>query len=109
MIELFGRVLIDEVVLWENRFTKEENNVLEFLQRRLSILDIGSFLKEEKLRASGIIDMWMELYGKSTKSNTVYVEYLNDLAFLNIYKRLPIWYVVSAATLFLCTFLSSTV
>ncbi|KAG2261361.1 hypothetical protein Bca52824_068440 [Brassica carinata] len=88
MIEEFGRLLNNEVVLWEKRFKEEENptTVLEFLQRRLSILYIGSFLKEEKLRASGIIDMWLELYGKSSKSSTIYVKYLNDLAFLNIYK-----------------------
>ncbi|CAH8339884.1 unnamed protein product [Eruca vesicaria subsp. sativa] len=47
-------------------------------------LDMGSFLEDQKIRASVIIDMWMELYGKS--SSILCMTYLEDLASQNLLK-----------------------
>ncbi|KAF2533958.1 hypothetical protein F2Q70_00032007 [Brassica cretica] len=68
-------------------------NVIECLQPSLNVLkphlkdcflDIGSFLTQGKIRVSSIIDICMELYGKGSESSTVYVKYLNELAFRNL-------------------------
>ncbi|CAH8357546.1 unnamed protein product [Eruca vesicaria subsp. sativa] len=51
-------------------------------------LDMGSFLEDQKIRASVIIDMWMELYGIS--STVVCMKYLEDLASQNLLKLVPL-------------------
>ncbi|KFK28373.1 hypothetical protein AALP_AA8G506900 [Arabis alpina] len=51
-------------------------------------MDMGSFLEDQKICASVIIDIWVELYGKG--SSTVYVKYLNDLATRNLLKLIPL-------------------
>nr|BAJ34160.1 unnamed protein product [Eutrema halophilum] len=54
-------------------------------------LDMGLFLEDQKIRASVIIDMWMELYGKgSTNSSYVYMKYLSDLASQHLLKHIPL-------------------
>ncbi|CAH8281045.1 unnamed protein product [Arabidopsis lyrata] len=50
--------------------------------------DMGSFLEEQKIRASVIIDMWVELYGKG--SSILYMKYLEDLASQNLLKLVPL-------------------
>ncbi|CAA0412563.1 unnamed protein product [Arabidopsis thaliana] len=50
-------------------------------------LDMGSFLEDQKIRASVIIDMWVELYGKG--SSILYM-YLEDLASQNLLKLVPL-------------------
>ena len=96
----------------------DSSDVLECLQPSFNVLkphlkdcflDIGSFITQGKIRVSSIIDIWMELYGKGSESSTVYAEYLNDLAYHNLLKLVNLGYVVSAATLFLCAFLVSTI
>ncbi|VVB18260.1 unnamed protein product [Arabis nemorensis] len=47
-------------------------------------LDMGSFLEDQKIRASVIIDIWVELYGKG--SSTMCMKYLEDLASQNLLK-----------------------
>ena len=112
MIEVIGVQLVRKFV---NRITgrveswsEEETildspqpTVLECLQPSLNVmdphlkdcfLDMGSFHKDVKIRATSIIDMWMELYGKGSKC-TVYVKYLNELAFRNLLKLDPLGYV----------------
>ncbi|XP_013611364.1 PREDICTED: probable disease resistance protein At5g66900 isoform X3 [Brassica oleracea var. oleracea] len=51
-------------------------------------LDMGSFLEDQKIRASVIIDIWMELYGKS--SSILCKKYLEDLASQNLLKLVPL-------------------
>ena len=55
-------------------------------------LDMGSFLEDQKIRASVIIDIWMELYGKN--SSILCMKYLEDLASQNLLKLVPLGYVV---------------
>ncbi|WZZ36813.1 hypothetical protein YC2023_020214 [Brassica napus] len=55
-------------------------------------MDMGSFLEDQKIRASVIIDLWVELYGTSS-SSIVYMKYLNDLASQNLLKLIPLGYV----------------
>ncbi|KAG7614490.1 Powdery mildew resistance protein RPW8 domain [Arabidopsis suecica] len=50
-------------------------------------LDMGSFLEDQKIRASVIIDMWVELYGKG--SSILYM-YLEDLASQNLLQLVPL-------------------
>jgi len=69
-------------------------------------LDMGSFLEDQKIRASVIIDMWVELYGKG--SSILYM-YLEDLASQNLLKLVPLGYVIYVSNLYLCTFLPSTI
>ncbi|KAH0899948.1 hypothetical protein HID58_049516 [Brassica napus] len=52
-------------------------------------MDMGSFLEDQKIRASVIIDLWVELYGTSS-SSIVYMKYLNDLASQNLLKLIPL-------------------
>ena len=123
LIEVIGVQLIRKAE--EESWSKEETilhnpqpTVLECLQPSFNVLkphlkdcflDIGSFITQGKIRVSSIIDIWMELYGKGSESSTVYAEYLNDLAYHNLLKLVNLGYVVSAATLFLCAFLVSTI
>ncbi|CAA7056902.1 unnamed protein product [Microthlaspi erraticum] len=51
-------------------------------------LDMGSFLEDQKILASVIIDMWMELYGRS--SSNLCMKYLEDLASQNLLKLVPL-------------------
>ncbi|KFK28371.1 hypothetical protein AALP_AA8G506700 [Arabis alpina] len=51
-------------------------------------LDMGLFLEDQKIRASVIIDIWMELYGKG--SSTMCMKYLEDLASQNLLKLVPL-------------------
>ncbi|XP_009112342.2 probable disease resistance protein At5g66900 isoform X3 [Brassica rapa] len=51
-------------------------------------LDMGSFLEDQKIRASVIIDIWMELYGKN--SSILCMKYLEDLASQNLLKLVPL-------------------
>ncbi|CAH2043151.1 unnamed protein product [Thlaspi arvense] len=53
-------------------------------------LDMGSFLEDQKIRASVIIDIWLELYGKGSSTGNVYMKYLNDLASQNLLKLIPL-------------------
>ncbi|XP_024007632.1 probable disease resistance protein At5g66910 [Eutrema salsugineum] len=54
-------------------------------------LDMGLFLEDQKIRASVIIDIWMELYGKgNTSSHVVYMKYLDDLASQHLLKLIPL-------------------
>ncbi|KAF8045329.1 hypothetical protein N665_5175s0002 [Sinapis alba] len=54
-------------------------------------MDMGSFLEDRKIRASVIIDIWMELYGKGTTSSSFrYLNYLYDLASQNLLKLIPL-------------------
>ncbi|KAH0851767.1 hypothetical protein HID58_094491 [Brassica napus] len=71
--------------------------VLECLQPSFSalepnlkecFLDMGSFLEDQKIRASVIIDIWMELYGKN--SSILCMKYLEDLASQNLLKLVPL-------------------
>ncbi|KAJ0254111.1 Powdery mildew resistance protein [Hirschfeldia incana] len=110
LIEVIGVQLIRKAV---NRMTGEveswseeetildspQPTILECLQPSLNVLkphlkdcflDMGSFLTQGKIPASSIIDMWVELYGEGSKSSTVYVEYLNKLAFRNLLKLDPL-------------------
>lgn len=58
-------------------------------------MDMGSFLEDQKIRASVIIDIWVELYGKGTTSSSfVYMKYLDDLASHYLLKLTPLGYVV---------------
>ncbi|XP_023644254.1 probable disease resistance protein At5g66900 isoform X2 [Capsella rubella] len=50
-------------------------------------LDMGSFLEDQKIRASIIIDIWVELYGKGS---TLCMKYLEDLASQNLLKLVPL-------------------
>ncbi|KAJ0234358.1 Powdery mildew resistance protein [Hirschfeldia incana] len=50
-------------------------------------LDMGSFHEDQKIRASVIIDLWVELYGRGTSSC---MKYLNDLASQNLLKLIPL-------------------
>ena len=63
-------------------------------------MDMGSFLEDQKIRASVIIDIWMELYGIS--SSVVCMKYLEDLASQNLLKLVPLGYVVSVCTFLTC-------
>ncbi|KAJ0236565.1 disease resistance protein [Hirschfeldia incana] len=56
---------------------------------RECFLDMGSFLEDQKIRASVIIDIWMELYGKSS-SSILCMKYLEDLASQNLLKLVPL-------------------
>ncbi|CAN6851448.1 unnamed protein product [Brassica oleracea] len=51
-------------------------------------MDMGCFLEDQKIRASVLIDIWMELYCKS--SSTVCMKYLEDLASQNLLKLVPL-------------------
>ncbi|CAF2089145.1 unnamed protein product [Brassica napus] len=51
-------------------------------------MDMGSFLEDQKIRASVIIDIWMELYGIS--SSVVCMKYLEDVASQNLLKLVPL-------------------
>ena len=53
-------------------------------------LDMGSFLKDQKIIASTIIDVWSELHGKD---NIICMNYLQELASHNLLKLLPLGYV----------------
>ncbi|KAJ4900991.1 Disease resistance protein (NBS-LRR class) family [Raphanus sativus] len=101
LIRKFVNWATDKVKRWSEEETIIDNpqpNVLECLQPSLNVLDphlkdcfldIGSFLTQGKIRVSSIIDMWMELYGKGSESSTVYVKYLNELAFRNLLELDP--------------------
>ncbi|AED98277.1 disease resistance protein-like [Arabidopsis thaliana] len=49
-------------------------------------MDMGSFLQDQKIRASLIIDIWMELYGRGSSSTNKFMLYLNELASQNLLK-----------------------
>ncbi|ESQ47459.1 hypothetical protein EUTSA_v10020099mg [Eutrema salsugineum] len=51
-------------------------------------MDMGSFREDQKIRASVIVDIWVELYGKG--SSLLYMKYLNDLASQNLLKLIPL-------------------
>ncbi|CAH8360924.1 unnamed protein product [Eruca vesicaria subsp. sativa] len=107
LIEVIGVQLIRKFVNWARRevksWSEEETildspqpTVLECLQPILNVLDphlkdcfldIGSFLTQGEIRASCIIDIWMELFGKGS---TVYVKDLNELALHNLLKIVPL-------------------
>ncbi|CAN7127929.1 unnamed protein product [Brassica rapa subsp. narinosa] len=57
-------------------------------------MDMGSFLEDQKIRASVLIDIWVELYyGKGTTSDDIsmaYMKYLVDLASQNLLNLIPI-------------------
>ncbi|CAH8281044.1 unnamed protein product [Arabidopsis lyrata] len=53
-------------------------------------LDMGSFLEDQKIHASLIIDIWVELYGRGSTSTNMYMKYLNDLASQNLLKLVPL-------------------
>ncbi|KAJ0239069.1 Powdery mildew resistance protein [Hirschfeldia incana] len=55
-------------------------------------MDMGSFLEDQKIRASVLIDIWVELYGKgtSTSRDFAYMKYLNDLASQNLLNLIPL-------------------
>lgn len=58
-------------------------------------MDMGSFLEYQKISASVLVDIWVELYGRgSSSSSYVCMMYLNDLASQNLLKLTPPWYVV---------------
>ena len=58
-------------------------------------MDMGSFLEDQKIRASVIIDIWVELYGKGTPSSSFeYMKYLHDLASQNLLRLIPLGYAV---------------
>lgn len=61
-------------------------------------LDMGSFIEDQKIHASAIIDLWVELYGKGS---IVCMKYLEDFASQNLLKLVPLGYVVSVSTFFL--------
>ncbi|CAN7079830.1 unnamed protein product [Brassica oleracea var. botrytis] len=96
LIRKFVNWATGKVKSWFEEKTILDNpqpNVIECLQPSLNVLkphlndcflDIGSFLTQGKIRVSSIIDIWMELYGKGSESSTVYVKYLNELAFRNL-------------------------
>lgn len=64
---------------------------------RECFLDTGSFLEDQRIIASTLIDLWSELYGKES---ILCMSYLEDLASRNLIKLLPLGYV---------TFFSSTI
>lgn len=119
LIRKFVNWATDKVKRWSEEETIIDNpqpNVLECLQPSLNVLDphlkdcfldIGSFLTQGKIRVSSIIDMWMELYGKGSESSTVYVKYLNELAFRNLLELDPPRYV--SFNIASCTLLQSTI
>ncbi|KAJ0254108.1 Powdery mildew resistance protein [Hirschfeldia incana] len=98
LIRKFVNWATGKVKSWSEEKTILDNpqpNVLECLQPSLNVLDphlkdcfldVGSFLTQGKIRVSSIIDIWMELYGKGS---TVYVKYLNELAFRNLLELDP--------------------
>ncbi|XP_010444714.1 PREDICTED: probable disease resistance protein At5g66910 isoform X1 [Camelina sativa] len=54
-------------------------------------LVVGSFLEDQKIWASLILDIWVELFGRGSSSSTnVYMKYLNDLASQNLLKIVPL-------------------
>ncbi|WZY79301.1 hypothetical protein YC2023_025685 [Brassica napus] len=84
----------DQVESWS-----EGKTILERLQPSFDALkphlkecfmDMGSFLEDQKICASVIIDLWVELYGTSSSSSIVYMKYLNDLASQNLLKLIPL-------------------
>lgn len=110
----YGLPLVIEVVgvslkgrglhLWKDQVESwsEGKIILERLQPSFNALephlkecfmDMGSFLEDHKIRASVIIDLWVELYGTSSSSSIVYMKYLNDLASQNLLKLVPLRYV----------------
>uniref|UniRef100_A0A1J3I632 Putative disease resistance protein n=1 Tax=Noccaea caerulescens TaxID=107243 RepID=A0A1J3I632_NOCCA len=77
----------------ETVLDKPQPTVLECLQPSFNalepnlkecFLDMGSFLEDQKICASAIIDIWMELYGRS--SSNLCMKYLEDLASQNLLK-----------------------
>ncbi|CAH8360899.1 unnamed protein product [Eruca vesicaria subsp. sativa] len=101
LIEAIGVQLVRKAFDWES--DEEETilhspqpTVLECLQPSFNVLkphlkdcflDMSSFLTQGKIRASTIIDIWMELYSEdSERSNVNYVWHLNDLASHNLVK-----------------------
>ncbi|KAL0718532.1 hypothetical protein Bca4012_067854 [Brassica carinata] len=54
---------------------------------RECFLDMGSFLKDQKIIVSTIIDVWSGLYGKE---NNICMNYLQELASHNLLKLLPL-------------------
>ncbi|KAL1196544.1 putative disease resistance protein [Cardamine amara subsp. amara] len=56
-------------------------------QLKECFLDMGLFLEDQKIRASVIIDIWVELYGKGS---TVCMKYLEDFASQNLLKVVPL-------------------
>jgi len=56
-------------------------------------MDMGSFLQDQKIRASLIIDIWMELYGRGSSSTNKFMLYLNELASQNLLKLVHLGYV----------------
>ncbi|CAN7079832.1 unnamed protein product [Brassica oleracea var. botrytis] len=101
LVRKFVNRITGRVESWSEEETildSPQPTVLECLQPSLNVmdphlkdcfLDMGSFHKDVKIRATSIIDMWMELYGKGSKC-TVYVKYLNELAFRNLLKLDPL-------------------
>ncbi|KFK28374.1 hypothetical protein AALP_AA8G507000 [Arabis alpina] len=53
-------------------------------------MDMGSFLEDQKIRASVIIDIRVELGGLGGSSSTVYMKYLNDLSSHNMLTLIPL-------------------
>ncbi|CAF1985314.1 BnaC07g16470D [Brassica napus] len=88
-----------QVESWSEKETNLDG-VLKLLQPSFTALephlkecfmDMGSFLEDQKIRASVIIDIWVELYGKSpTSSSLAYMKYLDDLASQNLLKLIPL-------------------
>nr|VDD37453.1 unnamed protein product [Brassica oleracea] len=88
-----------QVESWSEKETNLDG-VLKLLQPSFTTLephlkecfmDMGSFLEDQKIRASVIIDIWVELYGKSpTSSSLAYMKYLDDLASQNLLKLIPL-------------------
>lgn len=58
---------------------------------RECFLDMASFLEDQRMIASTIIDLWSELYGKES---TLCMNYLQELASHNLLKLLPLRYVL---------------
>ncbi|CAN8264116.1 unnamed protein product [Cochlearia groenlandica] len=89
-----------QVESWSKGKTVLENpqpTVLDCLQPSFSalesnlkecFLDMGMFLEDQKIRASVIIDIWVELYGQG--SSILCMKYLEDLASQNLLKLVPL-------------------
>ncbi|KFK28372.1 hypothetical protein AALP_AA8G506800 [Arabis alpina] len=68
----------------QSSFSALESNLKE------CFLDMGSFPEDQKISASVIIDIWVELYGKGTCSSSMYMNYLKDLDSQNLLKLIPL-------------------
>ncbi|KAG2316968.1 hypothetical protein Bca52824_020090 [Brassica carinata] len=91
-----------QVEIWSEEktiFSNPDPTVLECLKPSFSALepnlkecfmDMGSFLEDQKISASVLLDIWVELYGKDNSSCKVYMKYLNDLASRNLLKLITL-------------------